>query len=46
MAVRLFSFPGFLLAVALVCVGLAVRDFFFQSADQFVTVHARLTGNR
>lgn len=33
-------FPALFLAVALVCAGLAVRDFFFQAADQLVTVQS------
>lgn len=39
-------FPALLLAFALVCVGLGVRDLFFQAADQLVSVDGALSGRR
>lgn len=32
-------FPAVILAFGIVTFGLSLREFFFQSADQFVTVH-------
>lgn len=35
----LWCFPAVILAFGIVTFGLSLREFFFQSADQFVTVH-------
>lgn len=39
-------FPMVLLALVLVSAGLAVRDFFFQTADQLVSVQSSLMGRK
>ncbi len=37
-------FPALLLALVIVSAGLAVRDFFFQAADQLLTVQSSVGG--
>jgi len=39
-------FPALLLAFVIVASGLAVRDLFFQAADQLVTVQSALGGGQ
>lgn len=38
--------PGLLLAAVIGCAGMAIRDFFFQAADQIVSVESSLSGGR